>query len=59
MALAKGQSAIRLADLTMHTKTAIHIVELMTKVCVYLFTYPAAMPLTNDYYLTGKIYPRY
>lgn len=32
MALAKGHSRIRTVPLTLHTKTAIHIAELITKV---------------------------
>lgn len=32
MALAKGQSRIRTGLLTLHTKTAIHIAEVVTKV---------------------------
>ncbi|CAG9813137.1 unnamed protein product [Phaedon cochleariae] len=32
MALAKGQSRVRVGDITMHTKTAIFVVEKMTKV---------------------------
>jgi len=32
MALAKGKSAIRTGPVTLHTQTAIHIVELLTQV---------------------------
>ena len=32
MALAKGKSAIRTGPVTLHTRTAIHIVELLTQV---------------------------
>lgn len=32
MALAKGPSRVRVGSITMHTKTAIHVVETLTKV---------------------------
>lgn len=38
MALANGQSRVRTGKLTLHTKTAIHIAELMTKVNTLLDT---------------------
>ena len=33
MALAKGRSVVRSGPITLHTRTAIHVAELMTKVC--------------------------
>ena len=33
MMLAKGRSVIRTGPVTLHTQTAIHVAELMTKVC--------------------------
>ena len=35
MALAKGRSVVRSGSVTLHTQTAIHLAELMTKVCCY------------------------
>jgi RNA 3'-terminal phosphate cyclase (ATP) len=36
MALANGKSRIRSVPLTLHTKTAIHVAELMTKVSIVI-----------------------
>ena len=36
MALAKGHSKVSVGPLTLHTQTAIHVVELMTKVINYV-----------------------
>lgn len=36
MALAKGYSSVKVGDITMHTKTAIHITEEMMKVRIYV-----------------------
>ena len=33
MALAKGRSVLRSGSVTLHTQTAIHLAEMMTKVC--------------------------
>ena len=33
MALAKGRSVVRSGTITLHTKTAIHLAEMMTSVC--------------------------
>ena len=39
MALAKGHSKIKTGPLSLHTETAIHIVELMTEVINLLLHY--------------------
>ena len=49
MALAKGRSVIRTGPLTLHTTTAIHIAELITKVAKRLLCYCYNSLLTHTH----------